>query len=152
MDEGAGPMYVFGPFRYDAGQRLLFCHDQLVAVAPKAVETLQVLLERRGRVVDKAELMRLVWPDTAVEEVGLARNISLLRKALGDEAETGAYIETIPKRGYRFVAAVEIKSSANEEPPQTPPPRVARQAFGKRISAGVTLSRNPLAQNQSFRD
>lgn len=69
---------------------------------PKAIETLHVLLERRGRVVEKAELMKLVWPDTTVEEVGLARNISLLRRALDDEA--GQYIETIPRRGYRFVA------------------------------------------------
>jgi len=112
MDEGAGPAYVFGPFFYDAAQRLLFRDGELVAVTPKAVDTLQALLERRGRVVDKAELMKLVWPDTAVEEVGLARNISLLRKALGDEGEAGAYIETIPKRGYRFTAAVEVKPSA----------------------------------------
>jgi len=127
MDEGPGPVYVFGPFRYDAGQRLLFREGQLVAVAPKALETLQVLLERGGRVVDKAELMRLVWPDTAVEEVGLARNISLLRKALGDETETSAYIETIPKRGYRFIAAVEVGLPATEKLPQSaPPPQTKR--------------------------
>jgi DNA-binding winged helix-turn-helix (wHTH) protein/TolB-like protein len=122
-----GPVYVFGPFRYDAGQRLLFREGELVAVAPKAMETLQVLLEHRGRVVDKAELMKLVWPDTAVEEVGLARNISLLRKALGDEADAGAYIETIPKRGYRFIAAVEVQASATEELRQSAPPPVARR-------------------------
>jgi TolB-like protein len=57
-------------------------------------------------VVEKAELMRAVWPDTTVEEIGLARNISQLRKALGDESEAGKYIETLPKRGYRFVGEV----------------------------------------------
>jgi len=123
MDEGAGPVYVFGPFRYDVAQRLLFRESELVAVAPKAVETLQALLERRGRVVDKAELMKLVWPDTTVEDVGLARNISLLRKALGDEGETGAYIETIPKRGYRFIAAVEVKPPASVDFRQAAPPQ-----------------------------
>jgi TolB-like protein len=91
--------YEFGPFRYDATQRLLFRDGELVPVVPKALETLHVLLERRGTIVEKAELMKLVWPDTNVEEIGLARNISLLRKTLGD------YIETIPRRGYRFAAA-----------------------------------------------
>jgi DNA-binding winged helix-turn-helix (wHTH) protein/TolB-like protein len=92
----------FGPFRYDPAQRLLFRDGEVVALAPKAIDTLHVLIERRGQIVEKAELMRLVWPDCTVEEVGLARNISLLRKALGEDAET--YIETVPRRGYRFTA------------------------------------------------
>lgn len=95
-------MHEFGKFRYDEEQRLLFRDGVLLPLEPKALETLRALIVRRGQVVEKAELMRLVWPDTVVEDVGLARNISLLRKALGEEA--GAYIETIPKRGYRFVA------------------------------------------------
>jgi TolB-like protein len=77
----------------------------VVPLVPKAIDTLHVLLERRGRVVEKAELMKLVWPDTTVEDVGLARNISLLRKALDDES--GQYIETIPRRGYRFAAEAQ---------------------------------------------
>jgi DNA-binding winged helix-turn-helix (wHTH) protein/TolB-like protein len=95
-------VYHFGPFHYDAEQRLLFREGEVVPLVPKAIETLHVLLERRGRVVEKADLMKLVWPDTTVEDVGLARNISLLRKALDDES--GQYIETIPRRGYRFAA------------------------------------------------
>ena len=102
MPQPGGRLHQFGPFRYDADQRLLFRAGELVPLAPKALETLHVLIERRGCVVEKGELMKLVWPDTMVEEVGLARNISLLRKTLGDDAET--YIETIPKRGYRFTA------------------------------------------------
>ena len=98
-------IHHFGPFRYDTEQRLLFRDDGMVPLVPKAIDTLHVLLERRGRVVEKAELMKLVWPDTVVEDVGLARNISLLRKALGDEGAEPPYIETIPRRGYRFVAA-----------------------------------------------
>jgi DNA-binding winged helix-turn-helix (wHTH) protein/TolB-like protein len=95
-------VFAFGPFHYDAEQRLLFRQDEVVPLVPKAIDTLHVLLERRGRVVEKAELMKLVWPDTTVEDVGLARNISLLRTALDDES--GQYIETIPRRGYRFAA------------------------------------------------
>jgi len=98
-------IFEFGPFRYDSEQRLLFRGDERVPLVPKAAETLQVLLERRGKVVEKAELMKLVWPDTTVEDVGLARNISLLRKTLGADSDENPYIETIPRRGYRFVAA-----------------------------------------------
>ena len=97
---------VFGPFHYDAEQRLLFRDGEVVPLVPKVVDTLHVLLERRGHVVEKAELMKLVWPDTVVEDVGLARNISLLRKALDDES--GKYIETIPRRGYRFAAEATV--------------------------------------------
>jgi TolB-like protein len=96
----------FGPFRFAVDERVLYREGQPVALMPKAIDTLAVLLERRGQVVDKAELMKLVWPDCTVEEIGLARNVSLLRKALGDDGET--YIETVPKRGYRFRPA-EVK-------------------------------------------
>jgi TolB-like protein len=88
-----------------------------VPLVPKAVDVLHVLIEHRGRIVEKGDLMRLVWPDATVEETGLARNISLLRKALGEEAEE--YIETVPKRGYRFVAP-----SAAEAPES---PRASRR-------------------------
>ncbi len=103
--------YSFGPFRYDCEQRLLFREGETVPLAPKVGETLRVLLERHGTVVEKAKLMREVWPDTTVEEIGLARNISQLRKALGDESESGRYIETLPKRGYRFVGEVVMEGA-----------------------------------------
>jgi DNA-binding winged helix-turn-helix (wHTH) protein/TolB-like protein len=99
--EAVGPVYRFGPFHYDTRQRLLFRGADIVPVTPKALDTLHALIERRDRIVDKPELMGVVWGDTAVEETGLARNISVLRKVLGDD-----YIETIPKRGYRFVGDV----------------------------------------------
>jgi DNA-binding winged helix-turn-helix (wHTH) protein/TolB-like protein len=104
--------YAFGPFRYDAQQRLLFRGSEVVPLVPKVVETLHALLERRGRIVEKNELIKLVWPDTVVEEGGLARNISLLRKALEDEGGQAAYIETIPRRGYRFIAEVTAETPA----------------------------------------
>jgi DNA-binding winged helix-turn-helix (wHTH) protein/TolB-like protein len=105
MSQPPGTVYRFGPFRYNSAERLLFRDDELIPLVPKAADTLQALLERRGQVVGKAELMKAVWPDCVVEDVGLARNISLLRKALGDDAEV--YIETIPRRGYRFAADVD---------------------------------------------
>jgi TolB-like protein len=108
-------IHHFGPFGYDTEQRLLFRDGEMVPMVPKAIDTLHVLLERRGRVVEKAELMKLVWPDTVVEDVGLARNISILRKALGDEGTESPYIETIPRRGYRFAGA---EAAAPAGPPR----------------------------------
>ena len=121
MNPPADASYQFGPFRYDPRQRLLFREDQLVPLMPKVADTLQVLLERGGEVVEKSELLKLVWPDTVVEEIGLARNISLLRKVLGDDNDAASrYIETIPRRGYRFIAPILL-----------PPPQSAPQLSNK---------------------
>jgi TolB-like protein/Tfp pilus assembly protein PilF len=102
--------YEFGPFRIEQGERLLRRGTEVIPLAPKAVETLLVLASSGGRVVEKEELIQRIWPDTFVEEGGLARNISLLRKVLGEGAEDHQYIETIPRRGYRFVALVSEAS------------------------------------------
>jgi DNA-binding winged helix-turn-helix (wHTH) protein/TolB-like protein len=98
--------YEFGPFRYEPGERALYRGAEVVSLTPKAVDLLAILIERRGQVVGRDELMRRLWPDTTVEETGLARNVSLLRKALGDDGESAAYIETLPKRGYRFIGVL----------------------------------------------
>src|SRR5450756_1368861 len=98
--------YEFGPYRIDTGERLLHRGDELISLPPKVAGTLLVLVRSAGRMVDKADLMKAVWPDTFVEEGALTRNISLLRKTLGDMGDEALYIETIPKRGYRFVAPV----------------------------------------------
>lgn len=95
--------YSFGVFRVDPLERLLFNEDREVSLTPKAFDTLLVLLENCSHVLTKQELMRKVWPDSFVEENNLAQNISTLRKALG-----GDYIQTVPKRGYRFVGDVRI--------------------------------------------
>ena len=105
--------YEFGPFRLDAVERLLFRGDEVVPLTPKVIETLLVLVEHRGHLMAKDELMNSVWPDSFVEESNLAQNISLLRKALGEEHGGREYIETLPKRGYRFVAEVrEVKDQS----------------------------------------
>jgi len=98
--------YEFGPFRIDLTERVLFRAGRPVPLPPKTFDTLVALLERRGHIVEKDELMKKVWPDTFVEEVNLARHVSNLRKALGAEDEDQLYIETVPRRGYRFVADV----------------------------------------------
>jgi TolB-like protein/Tfp pilus assembly protein PilF len=103
-------LYEFGPFRIEQGERLLRRGTEVIPLAPKAIETLLVLASSGGRIVEKEELIQRVWPDTFVEEGGLARNISLLRRVLGEGSADHQYIETIPRRGYRFVAPVSEAS------------------------------------------
>jgi len=101
-------LYEFGPFRLDVDERVLLRDEQMVPLTPKAFDTLVVLIQNHGHVLEKEELLKAVWPDTFVEEATLAQNIFTLRKALGKEPQ---YIETLPKRGYRFTANVrEIAS------------------------------------------
>src|SRR5437879_12315122 len=100
--------YEFGAFHNDTVERLLVRGDEKIPLTPKAIDTLLALLENKGRVLDKDELLKMVWPDTFVEEGALARNVSALRKVLGNGADDFQYIETIPKRGYRFVAPVLV--------------------------------------------
>ena len=108
-------IYEFGPFRIDTRERLLMRDSQLIPLTPKAVDTLLALIAAPGRIGEKEELIKTVWPDSFVEEGGLARNVSAIRKALGDTEEE-RYIETIPKRGYRFVAPVTILDPAQAQP------------------------------------
>src|SRR5262249_30059218 len=98
--------YEFGSFRLNATERLLQRGDEIVPLTPTVLDTLLVLVENSGHIVEKAQLMEQLWPDSFVEESSLTQNISLLRKALADGDITTNYIETIPKRGYRFVAQV----------------------------------------------
>src|SRR5215475_1758807 len=108
MSSQTSQTYFFGRFRVDAGKRLLFTGGELVALTPKAFDTLLALIENRGTVLSKEELMRMVWADQFVEENNMAQNIHSVRKSLGEGSEGVKYIETIPKRGYRFVADVEV--------------------------------------------
>lgn len=98
--------YEFGPFRLDTAERILLRDGQPVPLTPKALQTLLALVESSGRIVEKDELLSRVWPDTFVEEITLAQNVSTVRKALGVDQEGRQYIETVPRRGYRFVASV----------------------------------------------
>src|SRR5262252_1373670 len=100
------PLLEFGPFRLDPVRRLLWRDSELIPLKSKAFQTLLVLLENQGRVMDKDELMKLVWPDAIVEENTLNKNISALRRALGESAGENRYIVTVPGKGYSFVAGV----------------------------------------------
>lgn len=106
----------FGPFRVDLTDRLLLRGEETVPLAPKAFDTLLALIENQGRVVSKDELMKLLWPDTFVEEGNLTQNVSLVRKALGEGDSEPRYIETIPKRGYRFCG--DVTERVEEPPPR----------------------------------
>ena len=111
MKNQINQFYEFGSVRLDATNRLIYRDGVPLGVQPRVVQTLLVLVKNANQIVDKTTLMDLVWHDAAVEEGGLKRNISLLRKALGDD---GRLIETLPKRGYRFSA--EVKESWEQAP------------------------------------
>ena len=98
--------YEFGPFRVDARERALQRDGRVVPLTPKVFDILLLLIQNSGRILTKNEMMTLVWRDTMVEESNLTRNVSTLRKALGEDTDHPLYIETIPWRGYRFVASV----------------------------------------------
>ena len=107
------PIFTFNSFLLDTRKRLLLHNGEPVSLTPKVFATLQYLIQHRGRVVDKKELMDAVWPEAFVEEVGLARNISVLRKALGEDANGNKYIVTYPGQGYSFVAEVQEQEAGN---------------------------------------
>src|SRR5262245_43155571 len=107
MSQSINHIYEFGPFRLNATERLLFREGRHIPLTPKAFEVLLALVESPGHVIEKNDLIKKVWPDTFVEEVNLAKNVYSLRKILGDDNSNGDYIETIPRRGYRFVARVK---------------------------------------------
>lgn len=117
------PVYEFGEFRLDLAERTLRRAGEAVPITPKALDTLLALIERRGAVVEKDELMRVIWPGTFVEETNLTFNISMLRKALAPFE----CIETIPRRGYRFTADVrDVTGSKGSRAAAPAPSRAAR--------------------------
>jgi TolB-like protein/DNA-binding winged helix-turn-helix (wHTH) protein/Tfp pilus assembly protein PilF len=99
-------LYEFGPFRLDAARHLLQRDSQPLPLPPKAFDILVFLVERRGELLTKGDLLSAVWPDTFVEENNLTQYVSMLRKVLGDGLDDHKYIETVPKLGYRFVSEV----------------------------------------------
>lgn len=103
FDQGAADLYEFGSFGLEPAERKLSRNNEPVLRTPKAFDTLVLLVRNSGHLLEKDELIRTLWPDSFVEEGNLSNNIFVLRRALGEDAR---YIETIPKRGYRFVGAV----------------------------------------------
>jgi pimeloyl-ACP methyl ester carboxylesterase/DNA-binding winged helix-turn-helix (wHTH) protein/class 3 adenylate cyclase len=120
MSAQAMRTYEFGPYRLSISARLLQKGEQNITLTPKAFDLLVAFVENSGRVLGKDELMSMIWPDTFVQEANLAVNISILRKALGEQSDGRHYIETVPRRGYRFAAPVKqvgaVGTAATMEP------------------------------------
>ena len=125
--------YEFGRFRLNVAERVLLREGEVVPLTPKVFDILAVLVESCGQVVSKEDLMKRVWPNTFVEEGNLTQNISLLRKALGETPGGVQFIETVPRRGYRFVAET---SEAN--------------GHFRRVSSSPEMDRVVSSQNPSF--
>ncbi|HKE29792.1 MAG TPA: winged helix-turn-helix domain-containing protein [Bryobacteraceae bacterium] len=139
-------IYQFGPYRISVAERVLRRHDQLVSLTPKCFDTLLVLAQHGGDVVDKESLIRAVWPDSFVEEGSLAQNVFTLRKALGETPDGAQYIQTIPKRGYRLIIPkTELIATAPPADASAPRPN-ARPGGIRRLSrllataAAITLT------------
>lgn len=143
-------LYEFGPFQLDPPERLLLCAGQPVPLPPKAFDLLLTLVDRSGHLVEKDELLKAVWPGAFVEEGNLAVTVSLVRKALNDDRGHHRYIETVSKRGYRFVADVKRLDEGEAIPAAqetTPPPSAPVQAS----PANAVTSRLPEAvANRKF--
>jgi DNA-binding winged helix-turn-helix (wHTH) protein len=118
MKDKSKPVYEFGPFRIAGAEGLLTRNGRVIRLAPKSFDLLLFLVENRGRVLDKETLLTSVWPGIFVEESNLTKNVSLLRRRLGQREDGNPYIETFPRRGYRFDA--DIHDCAIAELPQAP--------------------------------
>jgi DNA-binding winged helix-turn-helix (wHTH) protein/tetratricopeptide (TPR) repeat protein len=127
-------IYEFGPFRLYPVKRQLLRNGHPIPMPPKMFETLLVLVQRSGHIVEKEDFMRLVWSDAFVEESNLSQNIFMLRKILGKHPDGRLYIETVPKRGYRFSSIVreieEDTANAGTEQQESTPfaPRAEKAA------------------------
>ncbi len=129
--------YIFGNYRLDTRDRELTRDGQPVPLTPKALAILLALVERHGHIVEKADLMQRVWPDTAVEEANLTQNIFVLRKALGEAIGEQKYIATVARRGYRFVAdTTEVTDSERGGELASP----STNAGGRASTAGWRLA------------
>jgi TolB-like protein/Flp pilus assembly protein TadD len=118
MSRAISRLYEFGPFRLDLERRVLTRDDQVLPLAPKTFDLLVLLVQSPGPALSKQQLMKALWSDTFVEEANLSFQVSVLRKALGEDGPR--WVETVPKHGYRFVAPVkEVRPSADREPEST---------------------------------
>lgn len=119
-------LFEFEDYRLDPSEKVLTRAGLKIPLTPKVFETLQVLVENAGQLVEKDELMQQIWQDRFVEENNLTFNVKMLRKALGDAAAHPRFIETVPRRGYRFIAETRlIQAEANEGGPPAMPHAVA---------------------------
>ncbi|MBA3322825.1 MAG: winged helix-turn-helix domain-containing protein, partial [Pyrinomonadaceae bacterium] len=155
MSEQTAQLYEFGPFRLDLTEQRLTRGGAVVPLTPKAFETLVALIEQEGHVVKKEQLMEQVWPGTFVEEGNLSVTIFMLRKALAEEEGGTKYIETVPKRGYRFVAPVRRVAHDAFAPrvgDQSPPDTTAERGVRAQASHGARPLPATTAQTMALSD
>ena len=148
MSQQIKRFYEFDRFRIDLTERALLCEGQFVPLTQKAFEVLLALVEGRGGIVSKEELMAKVWPDTFVEESNLTQNIYTLRKALGQTPDGEGYIMTVPRRGYRFAAGV--RELAEEDEQQSEPASIKFDvdlAVNSGAAVGATPAADPISES-----
>src|SRR6266481_7510973 len=123
--EQVGVVKSFKAFRLDTANHLLWCNGDRVPIAPRGFDVLAYLIEHAGRVVTQEEILEALWPETYVNPEVLRKYIQEIRKALGDRPDNPQFIETFPKRGYRFVPPVIDESAA--EPTSLPTEEHAKE-------------------------
>ena len=143
--KNAKRLYEFGEFRLEVSERQLLRGEMVIDLKPKVFDLLVLLVQNAGRLMEKEAIFQLLWPDTVVEEANLNVSISALRKALGDTASAPRYIETAPKRGYRFIARVTenviAPPPAAVEIESVTPPRIVK--LDAATTAGLSEALNP---------
>src|SRR5262249_47535780 len=132
-------------------QRVLLRAGKPLPLTPKVFDTLLILVENSGHIVEKVELMRRLWPDTFVEEANLTFSVQQLRRSLGDNARSPLYVQTVPRRGYRFIAEVEEllgnkrpadgRTGGPFETPDAQSPDTASRAASERLSTKTAALR-----------
>ncbi|HXT50928.1 MAG TPA: winged helix-turn-helix domain-containing protein, partial [Thermoanaerobaculia bacterium] len=131
LHPAADTVVGFGPFRFDRGNGLLWRSGEELPLPPRALAVLSVLVERAGRVVGKSELLQTAWNGAYVTETSLSEAVSLLRQTLGDDSQRPVYIQTVHRRGYRFIAPLRVEETASRaavSPPREGLPRLAAVA------------------------
>src|ERR1700722_19032778 len=137
MSNASSGLYTFGSFRLDTASRVLTRSGAMVTLAPKTFDLLVFMAESGGRLISKRELMETLWNGTFVEEANISFQISSLRKALGQEANT--WIEAVPKHGYRFTAHVERSAVRQSSHPDVVPPPSVEHAVPRRTPSRTRL-------------
>jgi DNA-binding winged helix-turn-helix (wHTH) protein len=112
--------YRFGPYRLDRAAYRLLHGDRAIELSPKAIDLLLLLVDHAGSLVTKDDILKAVWPDVAVTDNALTQVVSDLRHALGDQSSAPRYVETVPRRGYRFIAPVETAQPGTPAHADTP--------------------------------
>src|SRR5262249_9263266 len=159
MQQDRDQVYRFGEFRLEPAERRLLRNGETISLTPKAFDTLVFLVERAGHLVEKEELMKALWPDSFVEDTNLAQQVFTLRKVLGETDEGGQFIETVARKGFRFVAPVTITAqpeqvsaeSLSEAAKSTRPPTWRSALIAVSIIGLVSLAAYALYHRNSIK-